>query len=832
MPWDSLAKVLGAKPHVLAGPVLRKVTPTSVTVWLALQHADTVTVRVLDPNNTEVMRGSADTVAVGQNLHIVAVTAVPTSGALTEAVIYRYNLNFTFQNLSLGLATHGALLAYPAFTMPSFCLPPRDVNSLRLLHGSCRIPHGNGQDALKLADDLIGQASTNALARPHQLLLMGDQIYADDVAASMIVMLTDAADVLLGPNWQEKLPFDQSRGGPAPASSAPPYLRRYMVKGTTFIVPVPGQDSGLTSEDLDGHLLSLGEYLCMYLFVWSDALWPGNADGSQTLPTPADIAAKLSAAQPGRAQQWQRLITTFKKQDIEDDISDLTEFRNALSYVRRALANIPSYMMLDDHEVTDDWNMTRSIARTMYSSPLSTKIVQNALVAYALCQHWGNVPEQFSNVSPPPPGRRLLQLLHNGTSTSYATNSLTIRSLVGVHSHSITYNPVDYPQYHDPDSLIYDHIVEGPGHRIIFTDTRTWRSFLNGDQTPTLLPEDQLYLQIVTGRDPSGKPPPPDDKVLLVVLTTNAPPVQSIRAATRHNDLVNTFKHFQDLHEAWELPSLAFDRLIVALSERLPLVGTGSDQERRGPIILLSGDVHTSYASRLVYRATARSGDPQQIKQKVTAVIAQLVASSFRKQTENTAHQHLVGYTYGPPVVNVLIPDHVPEQYVGWNLRTGTTQKVGQVTFPPAFTADLEFDKPTTIQVFDSPVQYQYSVQPDYTYRLDYLFATRESMLPPPVDPIPPLPSGPLTPAQRQAAARTYNQATGYYRVYNAGDTAQREMVGVNNLGEITFDWGPGDNKRLNHTLRWWHLAIADLLMFTDYVVSFDPNELPKYRTP
>jgi len=87
-------------------------------------------------------------------------------------------LNFAFKNLSLGLATHGALLAYPAFTTPS--LPPRDVNSLRLLHGSCRIPHGNGRDALKLADDLIGQAQINALARPHQLLLMGDQIYADD----------------------------------------------------------------------------------------------------------------------------------------------------------------------------------------------------------------------------------------------------------------------------------------------------------------------------------------------------------------------------------------------------------------------------------------------------------------------------------------------------------------------------------------------------------------------------------------------------------------------------------------------------------------------------
>ena len=37
MPWDSLAKTLREKPHMLAGPLLRKVTPTSVTVWLPLQ---------------------------------------------------------------------------------------------------------------------------------------------------------------------------------------------------------------------------------------------------------------------------------------------------------------------------------------------------------------------------------------------------------------------------------------------------------------------------------------------------------------------------------------------------------------------------------------------------------------------------------------------------------------------------------------------------------------------------------------------------------------------------------------------------------------------------
>ena len=70
-------------------------------------------------------------------------------------------------------------------------------------------------------------------------------------------------------------------------------------------------------------------------------------------------------------------------------------FRQDLQDVRRMLANIPSYMICDDHEVTDDWNMTRDTCKSLYGRPLGLRVTQNALVAYSLCQHWGNVPEVF-----------------------------------------------------------------------------------------------------------------------------------------------------------------------------------------------------------------------------------------------------------------------------------------------------------------------------------------------------------------------------------------------------------------------------------------------------
>jgi hypothetical protein len=51
MAWKSLTDRdtgIDKRPHVLAGPILRKVTSKTVTVWFALRKAGKVTVTVLD----------------------------------------------------------------------------------------------------------------------------------------------------------------------------------------------------------------------------------------------------------------------------------------------------------------------------------------------------------------------------------------------------------------------------------------------------------------------------------------------------------------------------------------------------------------------------------------------------------------------------------------------------------------------------------------------------------------------------------------------------------------------------------------------------------------
>ena len=102
---------------------------------------------------------------------------------LTEGVVYEYDLQFVIEGkpMTLGEATTGkatpkAKLSYLLSGKPSFALPPKDPNLLRLIQGSCRMPHGEGEDEhLSIIDDLIAETASNAFARPHQLLLTGDQ---------------------------------------------------------------------------------------------------------------------------------------------------------------------------------------------------------------------------------------------------------------------------------------------------------------------------------------------------------------------------------------------------------------------------------------------------------------------------------------------------------------------------------------------------------------------------------------------------------------------------------------------------------------------------------
>jgi len=130
--FTSLSVRLPGLPYVLAGPILRRVTDKSVTVWVALKKKFLVTLKVTDDKNTEVASGSQDTVAIGANLHVVAVTAHPAPGKdLKEGIVYWYDLDYG-SGMRLAATTQSAKTAHVKNQLPTFALPPSDLNSLRL----------------------------------------------------------------------------------------------------------------------------------------------------------------------------------------------------------------------------------------------------------------------------------------------------------------------------------------------------------------------------------------------------------------------------------------------------------------------------------------------------------------------------------------------------------------------------------------------------------------------------------------------------------------------------------------------------------------------------
>src|SRR5712692_6352528 len=306
MSWTPLAERFANLPLILAGPMLRRTEPRAVTVWLALKKPRMVTLRIYARDAggdlVQQIEGTRHTVRLGDHLHIVAVTARAASGdeQLAWGGFYYYDLFFQPDDAVEGQATASQLstpgilnsdpsaadplhrLVYPGHPLPGFILPPEDLNHIRLLHGSCRKPQGVGKEMLSAIDTMLEASPQDVANRPQQLFMTGDQIYADDVAASLLFALIDAGKFLLQGNQEEVLPLVN-----APASTLAPGRRGAAVRNMAMF----------TTTTPENHLLAWSEYATMYLFAWSEVLWPDEVPGA------GDIWKAYPGAQPEDAQQ-------------------------------------------------------------------------------------------------------------------------------------------------------------------------------------------------------------------------------------------------------------------------------------------------------------------------------------------------------------------------------------------------------------------------------------------------------------------------------------------------------------------------------------------------
>jgi len=426
---DGVAIVPAGLPVVLAGPVVRKLTDTAVSVWVALRAATDLTVSVQLADGTgPTTTATATPTRIGQHVWAVLVTVAAPGGAFGAGALYGYTLN------APGWVAGDFALA--GQNKPTFLGLPASLAGFRILHASCRRPHGNRRDGLVQAlPELEGPS------RPAVLFLSGDQIYADDVATALMARIRRVATDMIG--------IDETG-----VFGALPSLAGRQAAGEAF---------GLTSGAAGNHLWTFGEFVAHYLLAWSDVLWPAN------LPA-------FASADPGE------IDAALDQAGFDAEVFNLQRYRDALPEVRKVLANIPVFMIFDDHEVTDDFNLNHRWCKQIYGAAQGRRTIANGLLAYFLFQHWGNVPGQFGGGSVEQ--LTLTAATFSGNSPIDATMELRLGLPVVV--------PDPLPaagapmRLLDGTSLRYDHshgAADGYPCNLVFLDERTVR-FWGEDDKP------------------------------------------------------------------------------------------------------------------------------------------------------------------------------------------------------------------------------------------------------------------------------------------------------------------------------------------------------------
>lgn len=367
-------------PAILAGPILRKLSPEQGVFWLATSTPLALRFMLRDGHQVLLDQPLDDdcctTVQVGERAYISLID-LRFSTPLPQGRTLHYDLRMDTGAGEQGLAELMPWLVYEGEGSPSLVCKMQ-LNSV--LHGSCRKPHYASDDALVRADRVLMDAdSRNAQQRPALLMMSGDQIYADDVAGPMLGAIHQVIERL--GLWPEQLEGAQVRDSAGLYASEKCYYHRdeLLPADRASAAMVERVFAGarkpiFTSDSADNHLITLAEVLAMYLLVWSPQLWAG-------------LSLELDKDQVPDGQ----LDNYIEEQNA------IRHFAEGLPQVQRLLAHLPTYMIFDDHDVTDDWNLTRGWEETAYGHPFSKRIIGNTLIGYWLCQGWGNAPERFDD---------------------------------------------------------------------------------------------------------------------------------------------------------------------------------------------------------------------------------------------------------------------------------------------------------------------------------------------------------------------------------------------------------------------------------------------------
>lgn len=142
-------------PTLLAGPIIRRVEPKDVYIWLVTSEEFIIDAALYQIDLDEEINAYADTETVhaGKNMYVHLVKISPYSSVFPTDSLLGYNLFFSNKNETLDLDSFNLLSAenpnaivYGNLNYPSFFIPENNPNNI--LYGSCRKPHAKGTDEL------------------------------------------------------------------------------------------------------------------------------------------------------------------------------------------------------------------------------------------------------------------------------------------------------------------------------------------------------------------------------------------------------------------------------------------------------------------------------------------------------------------------------------------------------------------------------------------------------------------------------------------------------------------------------------------------------------
>ena len=475
-------------PAIICGPMLRRLTRHQVSVFAAFCVGAPVTLHVRQAGATTSQRSvTVPPHRIGRHLWVAMFTIDGLDGPGNDEFIagqdYEYWLEAAPQDwpgarqpVWSDFAILNPATGTP-YQFPTFLGLPDDLADFTFFHASCRRLAGGrrdgfGQGARWLAD--------TAVPHPHAMFLLGDQVYADEIAGSFMAVLRQVAHDLVD--------LDEFSSGkvfhPTPEE---------IVANIAHVMPDGGTPKlggrqepnkatlKMSSSAAKDHLWALEEFYAMYLLAWSDALWP----------------AQLPDFDPGAGSEIHLGLhggNTVKHEEAwDDERHNVSNAQAALPGVRRLLANVPTLMMLDDHEVTDHWKLDLKWLRDVHGVAGGKRVMINGLIAYLLFQHWGNDPARFaapaSGELPTPEHKALLAAAYVDQDQHPVANAEPddLHELVGVpvsipndedFDAANGYHMRDLTKFRNREVVRYDFRLgpaEGYPAHLVFLDERTAR---------------------------------------------------------------------------------------------------------------------------------------------------------------------------------------------------------------------------------------------------------------------------------------------------------------------------------------------------------------------